>query len=79
MAVLEHIHPESTKVFSELVRITKKYLITIENEKHFHWRSFVREYKKIFESLGLKQLEMIHCKDIQGLGKTYYARIFRKI
>jgi SAM-dependent methyltransferase len=33
MATLEHIHPDSEFIFPEIVRITKKYLITIEDEK----------------------------------------------
>ena len=34
MAVLEHIHLDSEWVFSEMARIAKKYLITIEDEKN---------------------------------------------
>jgi SAM-dependent methyltransferase len=58
MAVLQHIHPASEWVFSEIVRITKSYLITMEGEDYVSWRHFPRNYKKIFESLGMKQVEI---------------------
>ncbi len=54
MTVLQHIHPRSEWIFSELARITKEYLITIENEKVESWRHFPRNYRLIFESLGLR-------------------------
>ncbi|MBI2617117.1 methyltransferase domain-containing protein [Candidatus Gottesmanbacteria bacterium] len=76
MAVLEHIHPESYWIFDEIVRITDKALITIENEKHVHWSSFPRNYKRIFEKLGMKQVEEYQCRDVEGLGNTYFARVF---
>ena len=58
MAVLQHIHPASEWVFSEIVRITKSFLITMEGEDYVSWRHFPRDYKKIFESLGMKQVEV---------------------
>ena len=79
MAVLEHIHPDSEWIFREMARVAGKYLITIENEKHYHWRTFVRNYKKIFEKLGFVQIEEINCREIDGLGETYFARVFKKI
>jgi len=57
MAVLQHIHPASEWVFSEIVRITNSFLITMEGEDYVSWRHFPRNYKKIFESLGMKQVE----------------------
>lgn len=75
MAVLQHIHPRSQFIFSDMVRITKKFVITIEAERHISWRHFPRDYKKVFESLGLKEVEEIDT--IPELG-GYKARIFRK-
>ncbi len=57
MAVLQHIHPKSEWIFSEIVRITKSSLITLEGESYISWRHFPRDYKKVFESLGMKQME----------------------
>jgi len=34
MAVLEHIHPSSSFVFKEMVRITRRYIITIKGERN---------------------------------------------
>ncbi len=79
MAVLEHIHSESEWVFQEMVKMTKEYLITIEDEHHLSWRHFPRNYKSIFEPLGMKQVEEINCKEIKGLGSHFQARIFKKI
>ena len=78
MAVLEHIHPDSKFIFSEMVRITKKYLITIEDEKGISWRHFPRNYKKIFEPLGMKQVEQFNCREIKDFGSHCWVRVFIK-
>ena len=79
MAVLEHIHDDSSWIFPEIARITNDFLITIEDETHSTWRHFPRNYKKIFESFGMEQVEEINCEGIKELGKAYNARIFKKI
>lgn len=80
MAVLEHIHTDSEFIFSHMARITKKILITIEDEKGLSWRHFPRNYKKVFEGLGLKQFEEIGFGNakIPGLTKHFVCRIFKK-
>lgn len=80
MAVLEHIHTDSEFIFPHIARITKKILITIEDEKGLSWRHFPRNYKKIFEGLGLKQFEEISFGNakIPGLTKHFVCRIFKK-
>lgn len=78
MAVLEHIHHDSEWVFGEIARITKKTLITIEDEKHTSMRHFPRNYKKVFESLGLRQVYEHNCADVPKLSAKFYARIFVK-
>lgn len=81
MATLLHIHPQSEWVFARMVRITRRYLLTVENEasaainingEQFH---FPRNYQQIFEQLGLKQVDMRN-----GFGdlKKYTARLFAK-
>lgn len=79
MAVLEHIHIDSEWLFFEMVRITKDFLITIEDERGVSWGRFPRKYKKIFESLGMKQIDKINCDKIDGLGSYFIARVFKKI
>lgn len=71
MAVLQHIHTESEWIFPEIVRITKSFLILAENEDYIHWRHFPRNYKKVFETLGMKQVEVI--KDGE-----FFAKVFKK-
>jgi SAM-dependent methyltransferase len=68
MAILQHIHPKSEWIFSEIVRITKSFLIIREAEGYISWRHFPRNYKKIFERLGMKQIEAYNSE-----------RIFKKV
>lgn len=62
-----------------MVRISKTYLITIEDEKDIPWRHFPRCYKKVFESPGMKQIEEINCSKVEGLPSGFIARIFKKV
>ncbi|MDP3787110.1 MAG: class I SAM-dependent methyltransferase [Candidatus Omnitrophota bacterium] len=80
MAVLEHIPTESEFIFSHMARIAKKNLITIEDERGLSWRHFPRNYKKIFEKLGLKQIQEISLRDVRvpGLSSNFVARVFKK-
>jgi len=77
MAVLEHIHTDSKWIFSEMARITKGFLITIEDEHNVSWRHFTRNYKKVFESIGMKQIEEINCREVCKLC-NYVARVFKR-
>lgn len=77
MAVLEHIHSDSEWVFSEIARRAKRYLITIEGElKILSELHIPRNYKNIFESLGLQQLYEMHLSQKEGLNPNFYARVF---
>lgn len=78
MAVLEHIHWDSDWVFSYLSKMSKKYLVIIEDEWQVSNRHFPRNYKDIFENLGMTQLEEINCIHIPGLNKNFFARVFAK-
>ena len=79
MAVLEHIHRDSEWIFAEMVRIARKRLITIEDERGFSWRHFPRNYRKIFETLGMKQIEELGCNGVDQLGSDFYARVFTRL
>jgi len=76
MAVFQHIHPDSNFIFPHVTRITKKYLITVENEGSIGPTHFPRNYQKIFESLEMKQI--YEEEWIKILGKGYWLRIFKK-
>ena len=77
MAVLEHIPPESQFLFAQMVRVTRQVLITIEDERSTSWRHFPRNYRKVFEHLGLKQIHESPCRHA-GLGDSFIARVFSK-
>jgi SAM-dependent methyltransferase len=77
MAVLEHIHSDSEWVFAEIARVTRRVLITIEDEQGFSARHFPRSYDRVFTRLGMEQIESRECTDIEGLGGGFYARVFR--
>lgn len=72
MAVLMHIHRDSEWIFEHIVRITKRYLIIMEHEKGVARKNFPRNYKTIFEKLGLKQIDSFN------LDKGYTCRIFSR-
>ena len=77
MAVLEHIHPQSKFIFPEIVRITRKYLITIEDEHDVSWRHFPRNYKRIFESFAMRQIYQFNGR-IGNLPGSFWVRVFFK-
>ena len=86
MAVLMHIHPQNIKqVFTELKRITKKYIVTIENENSVISNvTFIRNYKKEFEKIGLTELKSIILSEciipnINTEYRGYTARLFEVI
>lgn len=76
MAVLEHIHDDSARVFGEMVRITAKRLITVEDETSYSWRHFPRNYGRVFGALGLRQLDEI--KSVPGAPRAFVARVFAR-
>ncbi|MGQ0553991.1 MAG: class I SAM-dependent methyltransferase [Planctomycetota bacterium] len=76
MAVLEHIHPDSDWIFAEMARVVNKALITIEDERNRAFANIPRNYQQVFEKHGLKQAEVIDCRDVEGLCEGFYARVF---
>jgi 2-polyprenyl-3-methyl-5-hydroxy-6-metoxy-1,4-benzoquinol methylase len=81
MAVLEHIHNDSEWIFSDIAQKVKRYLITIEGEKKTDVVSelyFPRNYKNIFEDLGLQQVYEKHLSQKEGLDTKYCARVFSR-
>lgn len=79
MAVMEHIHPDSEWIFPEIARIVNQYLITIEDETSPQaYGRYPRNYKNIFEALGLRQIKEINGELIADLGAHFKARIFVK-
>ena len=78
MAVLEHVHDQSAWIFTEMVRVTKELLITVEDEREVSERHFPRNYGRVFTMVGMKEIHSLRCDSIEGLGPGFFARIFRK-
>jgi SAM-dependent methyltransferase len=78
LAVLEHIHPESDWIFSEMARIAGRLLVTIEDERSSSWRHVPRSYDQVFEPLGMKQVCMEENGPEQGLSPVFVTRVFQK-
>jgi len=76
MAVLEHVHPSSNWVLPEIARVVRKLLITIEDEVGVSRRHVPRNYQSVFEPLGLRQVEVVNCREVEGLGADFNARVF---
>ena len=78
MAVLMHIHGNSEWVFDEIVRVTKRCLVTIEEEKNGGKgrKHLPRNFKNIFEDLGMKQ---VGCDVFPQPGhREFITRVFSK-
>lgn len=78
MAVLEHVHTDSDWIFAEIARVSGRYVITVEDERGLSWRHFPRNYREVFEPLGLTQLEELSCKDVPTLGPNFVGRVLAK-
>lgn len=76
MAVMEHIHPDSDWVFKEMARVTSKVLIAIENEQDVSERTWRRNYRKVFEALGMQQV--FEKNKLAELPAEFVARVFVK-
>lgn len=76
MAFLEHVHPSSEWIFPEIARVTRRVLIVIEDEAGTSWRHVPRNYQSVFEPLGLRQVEVVNCREVEGLGPDFKARVF---
>jgi SAM-dependent methyltransferase len=76
-AVLVHLPYEYDFIFAELVRLLKQggHLILKEDEGLSGGRKFQRNYREVFESLGLKQIDSFPFE----LNKGYTVRIFKKV
>lgn len=57
MAVGEGIHPTSNFLFSEMVRIARKYICTVEMEVGNCSYLFARNYRRVFQRLGCSQIK----------------------
>ena len=59
MAVLMHVHPKSNSIFSQMVRVARKYIVTVEPEFANYGYVFSRNYRRVFQRLGCAQLTSV--------------------
>jgi SAM-dependent methyltransferase len=64
LAVLEHIHTDSDWIFPHIVRVARTHVVTVENERVLSWRHFPRNYRDVFEPLGLTQVGETSAGDV---------------
>ncbi|HUP23751.1 MAG TPA: class I SAM-dependent methyltransferase [Thermoanaerobaculia bacterium] len=77
MAVLEHLSTQSEFVFREMVRVSSKYVLTIEDEETQGRRHFRRDYGQVFRGLGCEELVADRdCERIDLAFRGYVARVF---
>ena len=81
MAVAQHIHPTSNFLFNEMVRVVRKHICTIELEAANCSYLFARNYQRIFERLGCKQVKSVLITkeaypDVNRDYNGYVARLF---
>ncbi len=82
MAVGIHIHPASHLVFREMARIAKSHVCVLESEVANGRYTFARNYKRVFERLGCRQVreERIDRRSHPEVSRDYdgyVARLFR--
>jgi len=79
MAVLEHLHYDNDFVLGEIARISKKFIITVEDEKtEWSERHFPRNYRDVFENSIWKQVYEVNCKILRVLDDRFWVRVFMK-
>lgn len=59
MAVAIHIHPTSNFLFSEMARVARKYICTIELEVANCSYVFARNYRRLFQRLNCPQVKSV--------------------
>lgn len=74
VAVLEHVHYDSDWLLEHVARVARRFVVTVENEADISDRTFPRNYKRVFERHGARQLEEI--APVPGLPGGFVARVF---
>jgi SAM-dependent methyltransferase len=81
MAVLQHIHPSSNWVFADMVRVARRHICVIELEQVITHHHFCRDYSRVFEGLGCRQLRATEISrssspEVAEVYHGYTARLF---
>ncbi len=81
MSTLQHIHPDSTEVFDNLVRVAGQVFVIEGPPAHTH-RQYPHDYDAIFSTRGMTALETKQMSDIPGVGPAfgqYVGRRYRRM
>lgn len=54
--VLQHVPPSDNAVFVQIAALTRRYIVTIESESQCNPIHFPRNYRRLFERLGFKEI-----------------------
>jgi SAM-dependent methyltransferase len=80
--VLRHVSPASIGVIArELSRVTMRYIITSEDEGSRNHLNFPRNYRRLFEPYGWRQIAKHYAYDLGdrgGVSLTSAVRVFRR-
>lgn len=63
MAVLEHVHTDSDFIFEHIARVTRRFVLTVEDEFGNGPRHFRRNYERVFTPLGMRQTRSLAFAD----------------
>ena len=77
--MLAHVHPESARVFDEMVRVTEDLIVTIENEGTRDEFFVPRNHVEVFEPRGCTQVDVVDSEMLgrrTGLSDDCRARVF---
>jgi hypothetical protein len=82
MAVGIHIHPSSSWLFGEMVRIASRHVCVLETEVANARYTFARNYRRVFERLGCtqvreEQIDRSSHPEVSDEFDGYVARLFR--
>lgn len=82
MGVSMHIHPHNNYLFDEMVRISKKFICTIEPEYANSNYVFARNYRRFFKKMGCSQIRSVLLTEEAFPGIKDYSgctmRLFKK-
>lgn len=54
--VLQHVSPSNNAVFAQIAALTRLYIVTVESERQCNPIHFPRNYGRLFEKLGFRQV-----------------------
>ena len=79
ISVLAYIHHDCDWVLAEMVRVTSDLLISIDQKRAYSSHAVARDYRRIFERLGMEMIDQPSLGGLAGADEFYFsAFVFRK-